>query len=225
MYLFYIDESGEIGYNSGTKYFVYNAFGIHEADWKNINNQVNNLKTQVFKSNKAPILEIKSNWLRNPHERNRREYLKNLSENELKQLSYGLYDIILHNNCVLLSSVINKDSLLKHYGINKPDVNLFALKYLLERISIYMNKNHPAEQAIIIMDKCSDHIEKMLNQTHTLQQAEGYTWQNNKNIIENLLFVDSQYNNFIQLTDLCAYSINRAFKDDNPEYEFFRLLF
>ena len=87
-----------------------------------------------------------------------------------------------------------------------------------------MYKNHPTEQAIIIMDKCSDHIEKMLNQTHTLQQAEGYTWKENKNIIENLLFVDSQYNNFIQLTDLCAYNINRAFKDDNPNYEFFKLI-
>ena len=61
MYLFYIDESGEIGYNSGTKYFVYNAFGIHEQNWKNINNQVNDLKTKIFKSDKAPILEIKSN--------------------------------------------------------------------------------------------------------------------------------------------------------------------
>ena len=63
MYLFYIDESGEIGYNSGTKYFVYSALGIHEQNWKNINNQVNDLKTNIFKSDKAPILEIKSIWL------------------------------------------------------------------------------------------------------------------------------------------------------------------
>lgn len=224
MYLFYIDESGEIGYNSGTKYFVYSALGIHEQNWKNINNQVNDLKTNIFKSDKAPILEIKSNWLRNPHERSKRKYLADLSNEELKQLAYGLHDIILHNPCILLSTVANKDSLLRRYGINKPEVNLFSLKFLLERISIYMYKNHPNDQAIIIMDKCSDHIEKMLNQTHTLQQAEGYTWKENKNIIENLMFVDSQYNNFIQLTDLCAYNINRAFKEDNPNYEFFKMI-
>ena len=32
-----------------------------------------------------------------------------------------------------------------------------------------MAYNHPDEQAIVIMDKCSDSIEKMLNRTHTLQ--------------------------------------------------------
>ena len=96
MYLFYIDESGEIGYNSGTRYFVYNAFGIHEKNWTNINNQVNNLKREVFNSDKAPILEIKSNWLRNPHERSKRDYLNSLSIQELKQLAYGLHDIILN---------------------------------------------------------------------------------------------------------------------------------
>ena len=38
------------------------------------------------------------------------------------------------------------------------------------------------------------------------------------------MFVDSQYNNFIQLTDLYAYNVNRAFKDDNPDYLFFKRL-
>ena len=128
MYLFYIDESGEIGYNSGTRYFVYNAFGINERNWKNINNQVNNLKKKIFLSDKAPILEIKSNWLRYPQEREKRKYLADLSNEELKQLAYGLHDIILHNECVLLAIVANKDSLLRRYGIEKPDVNLFSLR-------------------------------------------------------------------------------------------------
>lgn len=137
-------------------------------------------------------------------------------------LANRLFDIIVNNECVLISTVINKDSLLKKYGIDKPDTNIFVIKYLLERISIYMHYNHKNEQAIIIMDKCSDSIEKMLNETHMLQLQEGYSWKSIKNIIGNLMFVDSQYNNFIQLTDLCAYNINRAFKDDNPEYPFFQ---
>ena len=133
-------------------------------------------------------------------------------------------DIIINNNCTLISTVINKDSLLRHYGINKPEPNIFAIQYLLERISLFMAFNHPDEQAIVIMDKCSDSIEKMLNRTHTLQVEEGYSWKGIKNIIENIMFVDSQYNNFIQLTDLCAYNVNRAFKDDNPDYPFFKAL-
>ncbi len=222
MFLFYIDESGEIAYNSKTKYFVLNALGINAKDWKSINKQVNDLKTAVFKSYNAPILELKSNWLRNPLERNKREYLNKLSSNELNQLSNGLYDIIINNNCVLISMVINKDSLLKQYGVNAVPPNIFAIEYLLERISLYMNGNHKEKQAIVVMDKCSDNIEKLLNKLHTLHLQDGYSYKGIKNIIENIMFVDSQYNNFIQLTDLCAYNINRAFRDDNPSYEFFK---
>ena len=224
MFLFYIDESGEIAYNSGSKYFVFNALGINANDWKAINHKVNELKTAVFKTNSAPILEVKSNWIRFPKEREKHKYLANLSKDELIQLSCGLMDIIVNNNCTLISTVINKDSLLRHYGINKPEPNIFAIQYLLEKISLYMAYNHPDEQAIVIMDKCSDSIEKMLNRTHTLQVEEGYSWKGIKNIIENIMFVDSQYNNFVQLTDLCAYNVNRAFKDDNPEYLFFKML-
>ena len=90
--------------------------------------------------------------------------------------------------------------MLRHYGINKPEPNVFAIQYLLERISLFMAYNHPDKQAIVIMDKCSDSIEKMLNRTHSLQIENGYSWKGVKNIIENIMFVDSQYNNFIQLT-------------------------
>ena len=224
MFLFYIDESGEIAYNSGSKYFVFNALGINADNWKNINHKVNDLKTNIFKTNSAPILEIKSNWIRFPKERKKHKYLANLSSCELKQLSCGLMDIIVNNNCVLISTVINKDSLLEHYGNNKPQPNIFAIQHLLDKISIFMAYNYPDKQAIVIMDKCSDNIEKILNRTHSLQVEEGYSWMGVKNIIENIMFVDSQYNNFIQLTDLCAYNINRAFKDDNPEYPFFKML-
>ena len=224
MYLFYIDESGEIAYNSKTKYFVLNALGIDALNWKNINKQVNDLKKAIFKTNNTPILEIKSNWLRNPHEREKRAYLSNLTKEELEQLVNGLYDIILNNDCVLISMVINKDSLLKKYGLNTAAPNIFAIEYLLERISIYMDINHKEKQALIVMDKCSDNIEKILNKLHTLHLEDGYSHKKIKNIIENIMFVDSQYNNFIQLTDLCAYNINRAFREDNPNYKFFQLI-
>lgn len=224
MFLFYIDESGEIDYNSKTKYFVFNALGIDAKNWKLLNTEVNKLKYCIFDRPDAPILEIKSNWLRFPREREKHDYLASLSSDDLKKLSLGMMDLIIKNELVLISIVVNKDSLLRHYGMGKPSPNVFAIQYLLERISLYMHYNEPDKQAIVIMDKCSDNIEKMLNQTHTLQIKDGYSWTKNKSIIENLMFVDSQYNNFIQLTDLCSYSINRAFRDDNPDYPFFKML-
>lgn len=225
MFLFYIDESGEIDYNSKGKYFVYNALGFDSKNWRAFNNQINALKNEVFSRDDASILEIKSNWIRHPEARKRIGYLSDLSEDKLKQLSDGLFKIIVSNEMVLISIIINKDSMLKQYGISAYKPNIFAIEYLLERISIYMDIHHSDKQAIVIKDKFSDEADQLLNKTHMLQiNHTGYSWRNLKIIVENLLFVDSKYNNFIQLTDLCSYNIMRAFRDDNPDYSYFKLL-
>jgi hypothetical protein len=223
MYFFYVDESGEIDYNSKGKFFVYNALGFDSKNWRDYNNQVNELKNKVFDKPDASILEIKSHWIRQPEARKRIPYLANLPDEKMKELSLGLFDIITRNNMVLISVVVNKDAMLKQYGISAYKPNIFAIEYLLEKISIFMDSHNSDKQAIIMKDKFSDESDLLLNKTHMLQlNGDGYTWKKLKIIIENLLFVDSKYNNFIQLTDLCSYNIMRAFRDDNPEYPFFK---
>ncbi|OGI00634.1 MAG: hypothetical protein A2Y25_04590 [Candidatus Melainabacteria bacterium GWF2_37_15] len=223
MYFFYIDESDEIDYNSKGKYFVYNALGFDSKIWRDLNNQVNTLKSKIFSKPLSSIFEIKSHWIRHPEARKKVPYLANLPDNKLKQLSLGMFNIITSNDLVLICIVVNKDAMLKQYGINASKPNLFAMEYLLEKISLFMDFHNSDRQAIVMMDKFSDESEQLLNKAHMLQiNHSGYTWKNLKIIVENLLFVDSKYNNFIQLTDLCAYSIMRAFRDDNPEYPFFK---
>ena len=64
----------------------------------------------------------------------------------------------------------------------------------------------------------------MLNDNHVKKRSStgGYTWKNLSIIIENILFVDSKYSNFIQLTDLCAYNVFHAFQYNKPGYEYFQ---
>lgn len=225
MFLFYIDDSGQIDYNpNASEYFVYNALGFDSDEWDKINQEVVKLKQNIFKTPNAELLELKSNWIRIPKEREKRWYLNKLTEEELRDLSQGLLDIIINNKITLIAVVINKNNMLKEYGQNAYPPNIYAMELLLERISLFMNKNNPDKQAIIIADRSSNNIEALLNKSHIEHRnnKKGYTWKNLSIIIENLLFVDSKYSNFIQLTDICAYNIFRAFKDRNPGYEFFR---
>lgn len=225
MFLFYIDDSGQIDYHpKASDYFVYNALGFDSSKWNEINQQVVELKQKVFKTPNAELLEIKSNWIRIPKEREERWYLKKLSNDELKELSVGLLDIVLKNEITMIATVINKNNMLKEYGQRAYSPNIYAMELLLERISLFMNDNYPGKQAMIIADKCSNDIESLLNKNHVdhRNKHNGYSWKNLSNIIENLLFVDSKYSSFIQLTDLCAYNIFRAFKDKNPDYPFFK---
>ena len=43
-----------------------------------------------------------------------------------------------------------------------------------------------------------------------------------KHIVEMPMFTRSELSNGIQLADIIAYSIHRAFRDRNPEYEYFK---
>ena len=68
MYLFYIDESGEREYTSPGRYFVLTALGVRDRDWKLLNTDVLTLKRTYFGD---VGIELKSNWLRIPTERQR----------------------------------------------------------------------------------------------------------------------------------------------------------
>jgi len=135
-----------------------------------------------------------------------------------------MLNIVINNEITLIASIINKNNMLKEYGQKAFAPNVYGMELLLERISLFMNNNYPEKQAIIVADKCSNDIESLLNQNHIdhRNNHNGYSWKNLSNIVENLLFDDSKYSNFIQMTDLCAYNVFRAFRDKNPDYHFFR---
>jgi hypothetical protein len=224
MYFFYIDDSGHIDYHpKASKYFVYNALGFDSSNWQSINNQIVELKQQIFKTPNAELLEIKSNWLRLPKEIENKWYLKKLTATERHDLSMGMYDVILNNDITLIACVINKDKMLEKDQQRAFAPNVYALELLLERISMFMYNNNPEKQAIIVADKCSNEIEAMLNKNHVERRNhKGFNSKNLSMIIKNLLFVDSKYSNFVQLTDLCAYNIFHTFEYSKPDYEFFR---
>ena len=73
-----------------------------------------------------------------------------------------------------------------------------------------------------------DHTSKQLNQAVALKHAY-FQRSGNKNmqfdhIVEYPFFTVSELSNGVQLADLCAYNVFRAFKDENLDYPYFQLM-
>jgi hypothetical protein len=223
MYFFYLDESGHIDYKSNVRFYVLTALAIKADDWEFVQEQMFDLKRKVFNRRNVAHYEIKSNWLRQPKERARIDYLAKLSPEALTFLGDGLYEVILDQSCpkTIISIVINKDAMLKTYGQAAEHPNLYAYRLLLERISLFLNDKN--ENGIVICDRYANQTDDLLNQNHVhTHHAGGYSWKKLKNIKENLFFVDSKFNNLIQLADICSYNVFRAFRFDEPNYPYFQ---
>lgn len=223
MYFFYLDESGHIDYKSNVKFYVLTALAVRADDWDCIQEQMFELKRKIFKRRNVAQYEIKSNWLRQPKERARVEYLSKLSPDDLTAMGEGLYQVLLDQTCpkTIISVVVNKDAMLKTYGQSADPPNLYAYKLLLERISLFLNDKNA--EGIVICDRYANQTDDLLNQTHVhTHHNGGYSWKKLKNIKENLFFVDSKFNNLIQLADICSYNVFRAFTYDEPDYPYFQ---
>ncbi len=220
MYLFYLDESGEREYESKGRYFVLCALGIPTHEWKPLNNEVLMLKSTYFRD---PKVEIKSTWLRIPKERQKR-YLARypITEGELNEFINKLYDALLSHDVTLIASVIDKHQMLEKYKQPQSPSSL-AYRMIFECIELFLKKQNAF--GLIIFDKITDFqmmkkgYEDLLTQQHLRYLEKGTEYIQVNRIVEGLLFVPSQENNFLQLADLCGYNIYRQFRDYGSEWD------
>ncbi|MDX2085192.1 MAG: DUF3800 domain-containing protein [Candidatus Melainabacteria bacterium] len=214
-YMFYIDESFD------QEIHVLVAYGFLYKHWFNTHQAVIRAKQRVFPEKDAWKLEIKSNWLRIKAERDKRAYLKKLTPDELKVLTDALYEVILENafQKICLAAVLDvKTNQEQQRYPYEPE--LYTYKMLLSKVALFLKRNDAT--GILICDETKQsklHIENLRN----CNDFDG-EWDEDlrQRIIENPLFVDSQYNNLIQLADLCAYNVFRVFKYNDPQYEYFQ---
>lgn len=221
MYLFYVDESGEREYKSQSKYFALCAMGLPAQEWKAFNTDVLSLKRTYFDD---ISVEIKSNWLRMPHERQRR-YLGryNITEAELQEFTDKLYDILLGYSVVLIASVIDKQQMRQQYVTPQAPSSL-AYRLIFERIELFL-QTQVQSYGILIFDKITElemkkkGYENLLARQHLRYLEKGTDFVQVSQIVEGLLFIPSSENNFLQLADLCAYNIYRQFVDHGVEWD------
>ncbi len=221
MYLFYIDESGQREYESGSQYFALCAVGVPIEEWQIINADVLALKKTYFGDVEV---EIKSNWLRNPKEQ-QKHYTSRypVTQAELLELANKLYDILLSHNVVIFASVVDKHQMQAQYT-EPQSPNSLAYRHIFERIELFLQ--HQAKtHGILIFDKITEAeiskkgYENLLARQHLRYLEKGTDFVRVSQIAEGLLFIPSHENNLLQLADLCAYNVYRQFVDHGAEWD------
>ena len=237
MYFFYFDESGSRDPSIGTPekpkdhLYVLLALGMFERQWRPFERAISNIKLELashLRRNGKGIFElahceIKSNWLRNAGEREKKSgFLHSLGAEDRERLVATCFEQVKLRKCVILASVIDKRHL--HDHMTHETLHKKAYEFLLERIESYMAENHSKHQALIVMDDTSKELNQAIAMKHAWFQRSGNQNMKFPHIVEYPFFSRSELSNGVQLADLLAYNVYRAFKTEDLGYSYFDML-
>ncbi|MEX1154943.1 DUF3800 domain-containing protein [Parvibaculum sp.] len=237
MYFFYIDESGSRDPSTGTAekpkdhLYVLLAVGLFERQWRPFEQTIAHVKLELAdylrRQGKGPFdladCEVKSNWMRNAKERGEKSpFLNALDDADRERLVTAYFDQLGPRNAVIIAAVIDKRHL--HDHITHETLHKKAYEFLLERIQHYMREYHPKHQALIVMDDTSKQLNRAVAMKHAYFQRAGNRNLQFPQIVEYPFFSASELSNGVQLADLLAYNVYRAFRSEDLAYPYFEML-
>ncbi len=237
MYFFYFDESGSRDPSVGTTeapknhLYVLVAVGMFERRWRAFDRAVSNLKLELAdylcRDGKGTFdlasCEVKSNWLRQAGEREKKSpFLHALDAVDRERLVSVFFDQIEKCNLVLLAAVVDKRHLREH--MTHETLHKKAYEFLLERIEHYMAERHPKHSALVVMDDTSKELNRSVAMKHAYFQRAGNQHVRFRHIVEYPFFTRSELSNGVQLADLVAYNVYRAFRNEDLDYPYFQML-
>lgn len=200
-------------------YFVLCGVRVKQDDLKIINPKINKLKKDYFKTHKV---EVKSDWLRNPHQRKKR-YLKpfNIAAEKLNEFGEKFVDLIEEHNEQLKIIAVVFDK--RYYGDAKRQISegnplLKSTQILFERLQ-YAGNYH-----IVIFDQMESCLKLTIGQhdkilsvyRENIGMEKIYVDEYDK--ISDIKFMRSCHENFLQIADICAYNIFRQFVEFGREW-------
>lgn len=242
MYFFYFDESGSRDPRAkrilpdGTEQaldhlYVLTAVSLYEFKWRRFDRAIANLKLELrdhlYRTRSLDFdladCEVKSTWLRIAKQREKESpFLHALTDKDRQRLVDCFLRLVAEHYMQVFAVVIDKRKLHAHMDHEK--LHKKAYELLLERIEHFMAEFHPKHQATIVMDDTDKTINRALSMKHAFFQREGNRIVDFKHIVEYPFFTDSKLSNGVQLADLCAYNVYRAFRDQSFDYPFFKNL-
>jgi hypothetical protein len=238
MYFFYVDEAGNRDpqidglTKKGEKIakdhiYVLTAVSLYEFRWSRFERSLNGKKSEyidlIRRTHGLRLeladCEVKSNWVRNPKERNSRPFLANLTDAELTRLVELYYEQLLHHHMQIFAIVIDKRHLREHMDDAK--IHRKSWELLLRQVERFLSQEHSKHQGVLITDDVSIQANRSLAMKHAylIDPTSGFQL---KNIVEMPLFVRSELSNGVQLADLVVYNIYRCFRYEDANYAFFQ---
>lgn len=208
MYILYTDESGHTGTdydNSSQPIFSLSGIAINDKDWYDLNHIIEAEKAQICPELKNN--EIHATEIFNPKKDS--VFFKNSIEQNLTILE-RLVDLIVSLKIPIFLSAIDKNKY-KDYLSNKlgPGIKIDPYIYSFILLSISYNKFLISKNStgMIFLDENKNMIDK-LDDIYKKLLLDDFECDTN-NIIENALFLQSHKSNFIQLSDVCNFYINK----------------
>lgn len=232
-HMLFVDDSGTREYddnrdyeNSGKSlYFVYGAIFIEQDASAQLIQRLRHLKRLCFKT---PDVELKSNWLRMPHEREKR-YLKpyNLTEERLVTLVDDYYELLNQAPLSLIGSVVNKLDMQEKY--ERPRAPWYAPTMAYECLMQRAARAVPAGDTLsVTIDDISGKTPKHTKYKEMVAAHHGRLRKYGSKLQPHISFecldsaarfVLSQHFELIQAADLVSYNVHRQFKDHGEDWE------
>ena len=237
MYFFYIDESGSRDPSTGTPekpkdhLYVLLAVGLFERQWRPFDQTIASVKLEFASRMHRKGMdcidladcEVKSNWLRNAKEREERSpFLHALTESDRERLVAVYFDQLAPRNAIVMAAVIDKRHL--HDQLTHETLHKKAYEFLLERIENFMREHHPKHQALVVMADTSRQLNRAVAMKHAYFQRAGNQNLTFPHIVEYPFFSASELSAGVQLADLLAYNVYRAFRTEDLDYPYFDML-
>lgn len=193
-------------------YFVLCGVRVKQENLGAINLEINNLKKNYFHTTNV---EIKSDWLRNPHQRKKHYFdMYGISSEKLNDFGKKFIDIISNHKdeIKIIAVVFDK----RFYGDAKRQVSDGSP--LLKNTQIIFEKvQYSGGYNIVIFDQMESSLkltvgnhDKILN---VFQNNEGMEkiFVDKYTNISDIIFMKSCNENFLQMADICAYNVYRQF--------------
>jgi hypothetical protein len=227
MKLLYIDESGDTIplTQEGKKHLVLTGCIIDESNVRDIDDQLRAIKKKYYQNSD---IEIKSNFLRyaNP-DLQQTSPIKLMSRVKYDELEADVAQFLKQIPIELITIVIAKEEYWQKYPSQNPYE--VAYMFLLERFQKYL-----AEQdslGICIIDPREGRVEKHyfgdeINDLHEKMRRsgreDGYLWSQCPNVVEKLLFSQSDKTIGIQIADLYCYPVFHIYEYGKQPSEYWR---
>lgn len=226
-YFAYCDESGQRDYGAATDpYFTVAAVITPGTDAPHLEDEIRGLKRTFWGS---PDIEIKSNWIRQPHERKRRYADPHgISSKDIDDLVAALYRWLHKAPLSLIAGVVDKPLMQERYT-SPHYAGGVAYTMFLQRFQKYVSKR-TAEGAVVFDDPAGKspgghEWRALLQKQHARLIRDGCPYTKTKfAAIGPLTFADSRASPLIQVADLVAYNTFRQFRDHGAAWENPRLM-
>jgi hypothetical protein len=207
------------------------AVGMFETQWRPFERAISNLKLELAdylrRDGRGRFeladCEVKSNWIRNAGEREKKSpFLHALHADDIERLVGAYFTQVIERKTVVVSAVIDKRHL--HDHMTHETLHKKAYEFLLERIDQYMAEYHPKHRALMVMDDTSKELNRAVAMKHAYFQRAGNQHTRFSRIVEYPFFTRSELSNGVQLADLLAYNVYRAFRTEDLSYPYFARL-